>query len=76
MVTNIRNNKHSLIYFELTENLQSDNELIITPKPDTLIRIRMHVKKVDKETDIKEQQLIKQERIGYTAVEWGGVIHN
>ena len=30
----------------------------------------------EKETDIKEQQLIKQERIGYTAVEWGGVIHN
>ena len=72
----LENNKHNLIYFELTENLQSDNELIITPKPDTLIRIRMHVKKIDKETDIKEQQLIKQERIGYTAVEWGGVIHN
>lgn len=72
----LEKNEHNLVYFELTEELQNQNELIITPQPDTLIRIRMHVKQVDKETDIKEQQLIKQERIGYTAVEWGGVIHN
>ena len=63
------------VYFELTEELQKQNELIITPQPDTLIRIRMHIKQVEKETKIKEQQLVKQERIGYTAVEWGGVIH-
>lgn len=72
----LENNKHNLVYFELTESLQSENKLIITPQPDTLIRIRMHIKKVEKETPIKEQQLVKQERIGYTAVEWGGVIHN
>lgn len=71
----LESNEHNLVYFELTNELQKQNELIITPKPDTLIRIRMHVKKVNKETKIKEQQLIKQERIGYTAIEWGGVIH-
>ena len=72
----LENNTHNLVYFELTEELQNQNELIITPQPDTLIRIRMHVKKVDVETSIKEQQLPTQERIGYTAIEWGGVIHN
>lgn len=71
----LENNEHNLVYFELTEELQKQNELIITPQPDTLIRIRMHIKQVEKETKIKEQQLVKQERIGYTAVEWGGVIH-
>ncbi len=72
----LEKNEHNLIYFELTNELQNQNEIIITPQPDTLIRIRMHVKQVEKETNIKEQQLVKQERIGYTAVEWGGVIHN
>lgn len=72
----LESNEHNLIYFELTEELQNQNKLNITPQPDTLIRIRMHVKKINKETNIKEQQLIKQERIGFTAIEWGGVIHN
>ena len=72
----LEKNEHNLVYFELTSELQKQNELIITPQPDTLIRIRMHVKQVTKETNIKEQKLVKQERIGYTAVEWGGVIHN
>lgn len=72
----LEKNEHNLVYFELTEQLQKENELIITPQPDTLIRIRMHIKQVDKKTNIKEQQLTKQARVGYTAVEWGGVIHN
>ena len=71
----IESNEHNLIYFELTEELQKQNELIITPQPDTLIRIRMHVMKVDKNTKIKEQYLSTQDRIGFTAIEWGGVIY-
>lgn len=71
----LEKNKHNLVYFELTEELQNKNKLIITPKPDTLIRIRMHVKKIDNKQTIKEQKLSKQERIGYTAIEWGGVIY-
>ena len=35
----------------------------------------MHVKKVNSKKAIKEQELIYQERQGYTAVEWGGVIY-
>lgn len=72
----LESNEHNLVYFELTEELQKQNKINITPQPDTLIRIRMHVKKVNKKTNIKEQKLTKQERIGYTAIEWGGVIHN
>lgn len=72
----LEKNEHNLVYFELTDELQKDNELIINPKPDTLIRIRMHVKKIDSKKTIKEQELTKQDRIGYTAVEWGGIIYN
>ena len=68
-----KNNK-SLVYFELTDEKQKNNELIIEPKPDSLLRVTMHVKKVSKKTNIKEQKLTTFERVGFTAVEWGGIV--
>lgn len=71
----LEQNEKSLVYFELTEERQMNNELIINPKPDSLLRINMHIKKVDKEVEIKEQTLKTFERKGFVAVEWGGTIH-
>ncbi|MBE6157075.1 MAG: hypothetical protein E7161_04995 [Firmicutes bacterium] len=69
----LENNKHNLIYFELTEEKQKTNKLIIEPKPDSLLRVTMHVKKVNGRQKIKEQKLSTFERKGFVAVEWGGV---
>ena len=71
----LEKNEKNLIYFELTDERQKNSELIITPTPDSLLRINMHIKKVDKKTDIKEQKLPTFERKGFTAVEWGGTRH-
>lgn len=71
----LEQNKKSLVYFETTESLQKENELIINPKPDSLLRIRMHVKKINHKIEIKEQELLHFERKGFTAVEWGGIIY-
>ena len=71
----IEQNQKSLVYFETTESLQKENELIINPKPDSLLRIRMHVKKINHKIEIKEQELLHFERKGFTAVEWGGIIY-
>ena len=65
---------NNLVFFKLTEELQDNNELIITPKPDSLLRVRMIVKKVNSKFKIKEQQLPTFSRDGFVAVEWGGVI--
>ena len=46
--------------------------LEINPKPETLIRVLMIYKKLDNKITIKEQELTKVNRNGYTAVEWGG----
>ena len=46
--------------------------LEITPKPDSIIRIMMVYKPVNKYTNIEEQELITPERKGFTVVEWGG----
>lgn len=71
----LEKNEQSLIYFELTEERQNNNELIINPKPDSLLRINMHIKKVDEKVSIPEQKLTTFERVGFVAVEWGGTIH-
>ncbi len=71
----LEKNGKNLVYFELTESRDAYNKLNITPQPDSLLRVAIHVKKVDKKTKIKEQQLPTFKRTGFTAVEWGGVIH-
>ena len=71
----LEKNKKSLVYFELTNSRQNYNRLIINPKPDSLLRVAIHVKKVNQKTSIKEEKLPRFERKGFTAVEWGGVIH-
>ena len=47
-------------------------KLNVTPKPDTLIRIFLSIKKLDSPIEIKEQKLEHVERKGFTVVEWGG----
>lgn len=71
----LEKNKKSLVYFELTEERQQYNRINITPSPDSLLRLAIHIKQVDKKNNIKEQKLDKFERKGFTAVEWGGTIH-
>ena len=69
----LEQNEKSLVYFETTESLQKKNKLIINPKPDSLLRINIHIKKVNKKVSIKEQELPRFERKGFSAVEWGGI---
>ena len=71
----LEQNEQSLVYFELTEERQLNNELIINPTPDSLLRVNMHIKKVTQKTEIKEQDLPTFKREGFVAVEWGGTIH-
>ena len=71
----LESNEKSLVYFELTEEREKYNKINIKPTPDSLLRVAIHVKKVDKEVNIKEQELPTFKRVGFTAVEWGGVVH-
>lgn len=71
----LEQNGQSAVYFELTEERDSYNKLEISPAPDSILRVAMHVKKVDKLIKIKEQELTKFERKGFVAVEWGGVLY-
>ena len=64
-------NKLSICTFQ-TQKFFNYFKLNITPKPDTLIRIFLSIKKIDSPIYVKEQKLITVERKGFTVVEWGG----
>ena len=69
----LEKNEKSLVYFELTDERESYSKINITPKPDSLLRLVIHIKKVNEKIDIKKQNLTKFQRKGFVAVEWGGV---
>ena len=71
----LEKNEKSLVYFELTEERESYNKLNISPKPDSLLRLVIHIKKVDKKVNIPKQTLTKFQRKGFVAVEWGGIVY-
>jgi len=68
----LEKNAYNWIYFETQEEIEKNMPLEISPKPDTCIRIMMDWKGLEQKIDIPEQTLERQERSGYTAVEWGG----
>ena len=71
----LESNKKSLVYFETTRERELGNKLIITPTPDSLLRLSIHIKKVNNKVDIKEQKLESFQRHGFTVIEWGGMIY-
>ena len=68
----LEKNKYNYIRFQTMDEINSDMELDINPKPDTLIRVMMEYKGLDKKIKVTEEKLTKAERKGYTVVEWGG----
>ena len=71
----LEKNEKSLVYFELTEERESYNKLNISPKPDSMLRLVIHIKKVDQKVNIPKQSLTKFQRKGFVAVEWGGTVY-
>ena len=64
-------NKLSLCTFQ-TQKFFDNLELNVNPKPDTMIRVFLTIKKLNTPINIKEQKLLSNERKGFTVVEWGG----
>lgn len=69
----LENNPYNLIHFS-TKEYEDMAKLIVTPAPETMIRVMMVYKPLQKPIEIKLQNLsnMKKERKGFTVVEWGG----
>lgn len=70
----LEENEYNFIRFESMDVINREMPLEVTPTPDTMIRVLMEYKPLNKEISVKEQQLTKVERKGYTVVEWGGTL--
>lgn len=68
----LENNKYNFIRFRTIDEINAYMKINTNVKVDTLIRIYMDYKPLNKPYDIKEQTLKKQTREGFTIVEWGG----
>jgi len=64
-------NEYNLVSFSFKQ-YEDIAPLDITPQPDSVLRVHMVYKAIDKPIDIKAQQLEPFERNGFTVVEWGG----
>ena len=68
----LERNSYNYIYFNTLEEVNEDMPIEVNPKPDTMIRIIMEFKPLDKPIKVNEQVITTPIRKGFTLVEWGG----
>ena len=68
----LQENEYNYIRFASSEEIEANMPLDINPEPDTIIRVLMTYKGLDKPIEVTEQELVTPERTGFVAVEWGG----
>ena len=68
----LESNKYNYIRFATDEEINNNMPLKINPSPDTIIRVLMTFKGLEKPIEVEEQKLDTPERKGFTVVEWGG----
>lgn len=67
----MQGNKYNLITF-VGEDYENLAQLKIDPQPDSILRVMMVFKPLDKPVDVEVQELKPFERKGFTVIEWGG----
>lgn len=68
----LQNSKYNFIRFRTKEEINQYMPLTFSIKPDTIIRVYMDFKNINKPYKIKEQKLTPATREGFQIVEWGG----
>lgn len=67
----MQNNNYNLISFQ-TERYYDAVKLNVYPQPDTVIRVFMAYKPINKFVEVEPQNIETPQRNGFTVVEWGG----
>lgn len=69
-------NKYNYYEIKLLSNdfLEKNMKLIVTPEPDTLIRLNFYFKGHDKFLVLDTPTIITPKREGFVVVEWGGIL--
>jgi hypothetical protein len=56
------------------EEVEENEPLTITPKEDTMIRVRLYFEALDTFKDVEEPKIKTPARKGFTVVDWGGLV--
>lgn len=72
----MQDNEYNLIHFATKSEYDDNTVLDINPKPDSILRVFMVIKKINSPVAVKSQVLMPFERNGFTVVEWGGSLVN
>ena len=70
----LESNEYNYIRFATDEEINENMPLLVEPKPESVIRVLMTFKGLDKEIKVIPQELTKIERNGFSVIEWGGTI--
>lgn len=57
-----------------TKSIDKIEPLTISPKPTTIIRVRLYFEALDKKIDVRKPAIVTPERNGFSVVEWGGIV--
>ena len=68
----LEKNEYNFIRFASEEEINESMPLEFSTQPDSVIRVLMQFKEVDKDYKVKEQVLETPKRKGFVVVEWGG----
>lgn len=68
----LEKNEYNYIRFASISEINKIMPLEVSPQPDTIIRVLMEFKGLNKEIKVKGQELSKVNRNGFVLVEWGG----
>ena len=68
----MNNYEKVFIHFWINDDIDGSSQLVVTPKPDTMIRLFMEFKAQSGNGSLPEQVLPTIQRKKFTLVEWGG----
>ena len=71
----LQQHPYNYIRFETLDEMNANQKLTISPRPNTLIRVMMSYKPLqtaDELGGIREQNIVTPTRAGFVVVEWGG----
>lgn len=71
----MQENEYNYVRFASSEEIEKNMPLLVTPKPDTEIRVMMILRKLNSPIELREQKLPDTpKRNDFVVVEWGGNI--
>ena len=68
----LQNHPWNYIRFETAAEIAANQQLTVSPQPDTVIRVMMSYQPLSRPMAVEPQKIVTPNRTGFVVVEWGG----